>query len=125
MRIIFKDDRDSSIGRGCVLRPGHLYPRMTRILHTVEVTAPPTTSDAVIVTEGWRPARDNLRDLHNEDRAFDVSINNLLCVDALKETFAREWAARIQAKLGDNYDVVLHGRDLNRHIHIEYDPKGK
>ena len=136
-RIIVKDDRDSSIGRGCVLHGGHFRPEISIIFYTAAQTAPNGVTE-VLFSEGWRPPPEvedpGTRDLHPELRAIDVSLNTIfpdpatgsLDVDALlryRRKRGIEWADRIRKQLGPDYHVVVHGDGWNCHIHIELDPR--
>lgn len=119
-RIIFKDDRDSTIGRGCVLYGAHLRPEVIAIVIACARTAPPLRDNTMVVSEGHRSIRGN-RDLHKELRAFDISCNQIPN-DAKREELARNWARRIEHELSLDYDVIAHGEGSNFHLHIELDP---
>jgi len=130
-RIVFKDDRDSSIQRGCHLYGGHFRPEISKIFHTVAQTAPHNIG-VVIFSEGHRPPRKlGERDLHTELRAIDVSLNTIFADPMASEEDilsnrrerGKEWADRIRRALGPDYTVVLHGEGYNLHIHIELDPR--
>jgi hypothetical protein len=120
-RIVFKDDRDSRVGRGCHLHAGHFRPEMAKVIYEAALTAP-READVMVVSEGWRHIRDS-RDLHEEGRAFDLSLNIVtgLSFDQRK-TMGTEWSNRLRAKLGRDYDVIVHGDGGNLHIHVELDP---
>lgn len=119
-RIIFKDDRDSSAGRGCVLYGAHFRPEVIAIVIATIETAP-ASLETVTFTEGWRDIRDR-RDLHEEARAFDVKLNDIAKGLTACRVKGREWAARIRKRLGPAYDVHVHGKGWNLHVHIELDP---
>ncbi len=119
-RILFKDDRDSSIGRGCVLYAAQLRPEVIAIVTACARTAPTLRSDTMIVSEGYRSIREK-RDLHKESRAFDISCNQIPD-EAKREEIARDWAIRIRSDLGPDYEVIPHGAGANFHLHIELDP---
>ena len=126
-RIVFKDDRDSSIGRGAVLYWPHLVSPMVGVLIATAQTAPKLVDDVLLVTEAWRPVRpsgDQSRDLHRELRAFDFSLNGIAGVDGFSDrrTAGQFWAERIRADLGRGYQVLVHGAGANLHIHVEFDP---
>ena len=113
-RIIFKDDRDSSIGRGCVVYQGMLRPECICMVAAAAETAPGGMEE-MHVSEGWRDVRDS-RDLHEELRAWDISGRGL-------DTFQLNlWSDRIGEKLGPAYTVVVHDTGSGLHIHIELDP---
>ena len=131
-RVIFKDDRDSSVKRGCHLYGGHFRPEMAIIPYVVAKTAPEQL-ESVVFTEGFRAIRE-WRDLHNELRALDVSLNGIeptaLMGDLDNDELMRhrrrvgiKWADRIRKILGSDYHVVVHGDGFNCHIHIELDPR--
>jgi len=118
-RIILKDDRDSSIGRGCVVYQGMLRPEITCMVAAAAETAPEGMEE-MHVSEGWRDVRSK-RDLHEEQRAWDISARGLPPLDNSEEGL-RRWADRIRAKLGPAYTVVVHDTGSGLHIHIELDP---
>ncbi len=120
-RIIVKADANSSIGRGCILYGAHFRPEMACIPYWVARTAPEEL-DEVVLTEGWRDVRDS-RDLHEELRGIDVSLNGLADGGGeSKKSKAESWAARLRERLGSDYQVILHGDGLNYHMHCELDP---
>ncbi len=119
-RIIIKDDRDSSIQRGCVLYAGHFRPELACIIYHAAQTAPHEVS-AIIVSEGWRKIRDS-RDLHEELRAFDLSLNVISGDFGERRQVATSWADRMRKRLGEDYEIIVHGKDANLHIHVELDP---
>lgn len=122
-RIVIKDDRDSGIGRGCILCVEQLEDqRVVRILTVAARTAPQLIDNEMLASEGWRDTRDG-RDLHEDFRAFDISLNQINGDRMFRERAGIAWAARIRAKLGDDYDVIVHGSGRNLHLHIEFDPK--
>lgn len=120
-RVIFKDDRDSSINRGCVIYQGMLRPEIMCMVAAAAETAPDGMEE-MNVSEGWRFVRSD-RDLHEELRAWDISARGVPAQDDDHlEVEMAEWAARIQAKLGPAYTVVVHDTGSGLHIHIELDP---
>lgn len=119
-RIVFKDDRDSSIGRGCVLYAAQLRPEVIAIVIACAKAAPPLRDNMMVVSEGYRSIREK-RDLHKESRAFDISCNQIPD-EAKREELGRVWARRIEHELGPDYDVIAHGEGANFHLHIELDP---
>ena len=119
-RIVFKDDRDSSVGRGCVLYAGNLRPEVLAIVLAAAQTAPPLKENTLVVSEGYRSVRDS-RDLHKELRAFDISLNQIQDPGNIVIT-AEIWADNIRGELGPSYDVLAHGEGANFHLHIELDP---
>lgn len=123
VRIIFKDDRDSSIGRGAVLHAAHFRPEMAEVIYVMAHTAPHGT-DHIVVSEGFREQTRESLDLHARRQAFDFSLNLWPGFSyAQRESIGREWAARARALLGPDYDIVIHGSGLNLHVHVEFDPK--
>lgn len=126
LRIIVKDDRDSSIGRGGVLRREHFDPRMARLVEAVARATETLLPHAIVlfITEGWRPSiRPEGRDLHTELRAFDFTIEFIRRIRAIENEY--ELVARdARAIVGDaEYDFQVHGEGSNMHIHAEFDPK--
>jgi hypothetical protein len=119
-RIIFKDDRDSSIGRGCILYAAHLRPEVIAIVRAAALEAPEGL-EVITISEGWRDIRER-RDLHEEARAFDISLNGIPGPDEIREAVGDDWGARIAKRLGGDYDVIVHGEGSNLHIHVELDP---
>ena len=120
-RVIFKDDRDSSIGRGCVIYQGMLRPESICMVEAAAATAP-AGMEEMNVSEGWRFVRSD-RDLHEELRAWDISARGVPAQDDDHlEVEMAEWADRIGEKLGPAYTVVVHDTGSGLHIHIELDP---
>jgi len=120
-RIIMKADRDSSIGRGCVIYRGMLRPESICMVAAAAETAP-VGMDDMNVSEGWRGSR-RTRDLHAEQRAWDISARGVPAQDDDHlQVLMNEWAERIQTKLGDAYTVFVHDTGSGLHIHIELDP---
>lgn len=128
-RVIFKDDRDSNIDRGCVIYQGMLRPEIMCMVAAAAETAP-DGMEAMHVSEGHRNIRDS-RDLHEELRAWDISARGVpACVD--EEELAWEmnaWANRIRGYLSIgsqgyhcSYTAVVHDTGSGLHIHIELDP---
>ena len=120
-RIIMKDDRDSNIGRGCVIYQGMLRPEIMCMVEAAAATAPDGMEE-MHVSEGHRSIRDS-RDLHEEMRAWDISARGVIAAD--EHRLAREldnWAKLIREKLGPAYTVVVHNSGSGLHIHIELDP---
>jgi len=114
---------DLRIKEGVVLKDGHFLPHMTAIIHAAIETAPVTTDGCVWITEGYRRIRETL-DMHEQVAAFDFRCRNLDSIDAAGKIEAgHQWAARMQAALGDNYDVIAHGLGDAFHVHAEYDPR--
>lgn len=123
-RVIFKDDRDASSGRGCRVYAAHFTPVVMDIWrHGVKAFAANKRVRTIRLTEGWRDVREG-RDCHEEARAFDFTAEDEKG-KRISEAEYKSIAAQIRAWLGDDYDVVLHGEGLGLHIHVEYDPKGR
>jgi len=121
-RIIFKDDRDSGIGRGGVLCVEHVInPHVMRILESASATLPFEADGVLRITEGWRPAMHE-RDLHTEFAAFDLGLH-FISVLPRRVNVGALWVRRLKYRLGGDYDVVMHGEGSNLHIHAEYDPE--
>lgn len=118
-RIVIKDDRDSAIGRGCVLYAGHFRPELACIPYWAAHTAPDGV-ETVVISEGWRDIRES-RDLHEELRALDLSLNVIPGDFAARMAAGQKWAERLRVKLGPDYDVIVHGQGSNLHIHAELD----
>jgi hypothetical protein len=119
-RIIFKDDRDSGVGRGAHLHAGHFRPEMARVIYEAGRTAPHGVK-AIVISEAWRSIRET-RDLHKEGRAFDLSLNVVEGDFAARKASGDDWGNRLRMKLGPDYDIKVHGSGANLHIHIELDP---
>lgn len=119
-RVIFKDDRDSSIGRGAFMRGGHFRPEMAIIIWAMAASAPAGLSE-IVVTEGWRDGDG----LHPQLRALDFRmIYEELAPMSLGEIagFSQAWVRRAGDLLGPDYQVILHGQGSNFHAHWELDP---
>lgn len=125
-RIIFKDDRDSSIGRGCVLYGAHFRPEVICIVKAVVDTVSEAYPGLAGITfsEGHRHIRDT-RDLHEECRALDFSRHSTHgdgSTVSFSESQLHQLAIGISERLGLDYFVLVHGEGANMHIHIELDP---
>lgn len=123
-RVIFKDDRDSKIGRGCQLFAAHFVPVVMDLLrHGVQAFALDPTVRTIRVTEGWRAIRTS-KDLHESCRALDFTAE---AEGGQRISHAQydSIAAQMARWLGQNYDVIAHGTGSNLHIHAEFDPKQK
>jgi len=71
-----------------------------------------------VITSG-NDGRHSQNSLHFSDQAIDLRTNNI--IDTLSATIA----ADLQARLGDDYDVIFESfpnNPSNDHIHVEYDP---
>lgn len=124
-RVLFKTDDESNIGRGCHLTGAHMRREMQAILYAFERTAPEELA-YIKWTEGWRPPRANRRDLHSENRAFDLSLNYPEWTGrghAVRKDAGIDWGNRASALLGPDYQIVIHGSGRNLHVHIELDPR--
>ena len=120
-RIIFKDDRDSGVGRGCVLYAGHLREEVIGMIRVAAQVAPDLIDNTMVVSEGYRSIRPT-RDLHEELRAFDISFNQIQGDYEVRRKVGIEWSDRIRRRLGFGYDLKVHGVGTNLHLHIELDP---
>ena len=127
-RAIFKDDRDSSIKRGCVLYAASFEPAVIAIVQAALLSAPKMVGDYVLFSEGWRSLQHGkVRDRHSECCAFDISLNNLRdhTGGQARGEIAWRWVDNMKLILGGMmYDFDVHGEGSNNHIHVEYDPVG-
>ncbi len=123
IRIIFKRDTESSIGRGAVIYRGHFRPEMARIIYWAAYHAPKELRNGEMwVTEGWRDIRSD-RDLHEEMRAVDIDCMRIdVRSYANRFGIAQKWASLVADELGPDYQVILHGGESALHLHIELDP---
>lgn len=79
------------------------------------------------ITSGMRKQSPGGSSLHPLGRAMDIRSR------FMSHDEQREFAARLQATLGEDFDVIVEGpaatnaryRDRPPHIHVEYDPKGR
>ena len=121
IRIIFKRDSESSVGRGAVIYRAHLRPEMSLILYWAAYYAPEEL-DEMWVTEGWRNIRES-RDLHEECRAFDIDCTRIIAPTySLRYVISQNWAKSLSEELGSDYQVILHGGEKGLHLHVELDP---
>ncbi len=104
-----------------MLYGGSLRPEVIRIVYVAAQTSRGQTGPHIVVSEGYRKIRDT-RDLHQELRAFDISLNTLPGDFEERERRGTEWAERMKAELGPDYTVIVHGGGHNLHIHVELDP---
>lgn len=126
LRIIVKDDRDSSLGRGGYLVREHFEPRMAVLVEAIAKATEYHLPEArtLRITEGWRPQRDpHRRDLHTLLRAFDFTISYPSGGRASMAEYTLV-ANEARATVGDHqYDFEVHGEGLGLHIHAEFDPR--
>ena len=54
---------------------------------------------------------------HFYGRALDYRANHV------NFDLAKRYERMVRNRLGDGFDVVLHGQGANLHLHVEYDPK--
>lgn len=121
-RVIVKDDRDSSIGRGCQLYAVHFVPVVMDLMrHAVQAFALNKRVATIRWTEGWRSIRTS-KDCHENCRAIDFTAED---ADGKRLSRAEyeSVAGQMRKWLGQDYDVLAHGEGLGLHIHAEYDPK--
>ena len=97
----------------------HMYPEIVRIVEVARETAPAMVKETVWITSAADGSHMS-GSLHFVNRAYDIRINNIVGFADFPKA-AEVWAERIQASLGDDYDVVLE----EDHIHVEYDPEEK
>lgn len=119
-RIYWKRDEESSSGRGAQGYAAHYTPEMARIVWAVARSCDSFVAE-VWITEAFRNIRDS-RDLHEECRALDFTLRTA-SGSRPAEMVYRDVGDRVQAILGPDYDVVVHGEGANLHIHVEYDPR--
>ena len=122
-RVVVKRDSESSIGRGCDLRGAHFRPEVSAIVHAACQAAHSKTPavEELWLTEGLRDIR-NTRDMHEELRALDITgrlKGGKRANKALLEKIARE----MRRTLGPDYQIIVHGKGANLHIHAELDPR--
>lgn len=121
VRIIFKRDSESSVGRGAVIYRAHFRPEMANILYSAALTAPRELGEEMWVTEGFRSVRPT-RDLHEECRAFDIDCTRISASSyTSKYNISQNWANSIANELGPDYQIILHGGEKGLHLHIELD----
>ena len=111
-------------GRPCVLSRGQAWATALAVAH-----------------EAARPMGYSIRITSSLDRT-DAKFSYHMMGEALDLTLAYDdgvklpfdgdnvqtyeaWAARAKKQLGKLFDVFLHGQGDERHLHIEYDPKGR
>lgn len=122
VRIIFKRDYESKVGRGAVIYRAHLRPEMSLILYWAAYYAPEELNGEMWVTEGWRNIRES-RDLHKECRAFDIDCTRIKTSSySTSYVIAQKWAKSLSEELGSDYQIILHGGEKGLHLHVELDP---
>lgn len=106
---------------GARLAPKNFRPHIALIVQAVAEEAPSLEKNTLVVTEAWRIGTG----LHPEANAFDFRTWNILAAsEAAREQHRQAWKARVQERLGEDYDVVVHGEGTRRHLHVEFDDKG-
>jgi len=93
----------------------HFDPNVRIMLDAARWTAPRTMDSAVWVTSA-NDSQHMPGSKHFSNEAFDIRTRNI--VGDNKAELTQQWTNRIQAFLGEDYDVVSEGD----HIHIEFDP---
>lgn len=116
-RIIVKDDRDSSIGRGCEQYAWHYRPEIAAIPRAAAASSPWNTR-IVRLTEGYRNIRDTPDD-HEDFNAFDITVELPAGARANKAEY-EQMAFRMKLFLGPDYGFLVHGEDAALHIHFRY-----
>ena len=122
-RIYVKRDEESTIKRGCRLYGAHFRPEIAAIPHAacnVAHHAYPKFTECWL-TEGFRDVREE-RDLHEEQRALDITFRTQGGWRPTREEYDRV-ADGMRIVLGRDYDIQVHGKGDNLHIHCELDPK--
>lgn len=125
---------------GAVLLAAHFRPEVARIFYAAALEAPLLVGDVLVITDAARlPTQGANASLHkppaapgehgfaaidirtgvgSERREGQIEAPD----DAQRLEKARHWAARIRARLGDEYDVVFGDAAHHDHIHVEHDP---
>lgn len=116
-RIIVKDDRDSSIGRGCEQYAWHYRPEMACIPRAAAASVP-WFCTLVRLTEGYRDIRDTPDD-HEDFNAFDITAE-FENGDRISYSEYFEMAVRMKVFLGPDYGYKVHGERLGLHIHFRF-----
>lgn len=116
-RIIVKDDRDSTIGRGCVTYAWHYRPEIAAIPRAAAASAPMGCA-LVRLTEGYRNIRDTADD-HEDFNAFDITAESQGGMRVTRLQYD-EMAYRMKLFLGPDYGYKVHGERLGLHIHFRY-----
>lgn len=119
---------------GVKLTESHGLPHIWRMLEVAKQTAPPLEKETLTVTEAWRHAR-HPDDAHSWCNAFDLRVRTIKIprnvsnstpthLYEAKKAEAWRWVARMRKVLDDpRYQFVVHGKDSNIHIHMEFDPR--
>lgn len=100
----------------------YFSPEMYKIIQSIILTSPETVDGYVWITSAWRPEKNSK---HSQNHALDVRVKNVKGFDMttfMLNKVVAEWARRIQANLGDDYDVIYGVPGHYNHIHCEYDP---
>ena len=102
------------------LRPDHFRGDISAIVLAVAETAPSMVDETLWITSAWRPPSGE-PSYHPVCRALDFRVRNILAASLdEREELAQLWVERIRDRLPfPQYDVILHGEGLNRHIHVE------
>lgn len=107
----------------------HFEPQVACIPSAVRVCIPYGMDDDTLWITSANDGEHKDGSLHYINRAFDFRTRNVTVpasadpragsASILREKVLQEWASRIRAALGHNYDVVLE----KDHLHVEWDPK--
>ena len=120
-RLIFKDDRDSSIGRGCELYGWHFRPDVAPIFQAAAASAP-VGAAIVRFTEGHRPPK-RADDDHTDFRALDITVE-MADGSRAEKALLDVMAWRMKLFLGPDYGYLVHGEGGSLHIHFRFKRKG-
>lgn len=108
------------VAPGVLLCDEFFKPHNALAVQVICEEAPP---GQLVLTSGLRGV--DLASLHSKGMAIDFDVVPLSNAELDKPEQGIEWACRVQARLGGDYDVLWHkveGRG-GYHLHCEYDPK--
>jgi len=113
---------------GVTFKHGHFQPHVTAIITAALETAPLMKDGCVVITQAYRKIRDTL-DFHELMAAFDFRCKDIVVSETQTaallnlQDIGRQWADRMRAKLGPDYDCIAHGSGDSFHLHVEFDPR--
>lgn len=114
------------IKASAVVGARHFDAVMSKALVAVLEKSPQTTDGTVWITSG---SDSHEIGMHPNDRAFDFRGRNILATTLEEQrAIGRDWAERVQARLGYDYDVFFETYDDDPerdHLHLEFDPKSR
>jgi hypothetical protein len=111
---------------GVRLTQKNLHPHSYRILEVALETAEDLFPNYIPTVTSACDGKHMITSKHYEGMAYDLRVKDLpkeTKLDNAVVVSALAWTAKMKDKLGSDYDVILHGKGQNLHVHAEFDRK--